>query len=137
MKIVICGSMAFSKEMLDIKRKLMDLGHKVVLPRFTEEYAQLNNSDHAHTESAKNKIEHDLMRKYFYEIKGGDAILVTNYERHKIKNYIGGNSLIEMAFAQVLDKKIFLLNPIPEMLYKDEIIATKPIIIDGDLNKIK
>lgn len=41
-----------------------------------------------------------------------------------------------MAFAHVLDKKIFLLNPIPEIPYKDEIVAMQPIILDGDLAKI-
>jgi predicted RNA-binding protein with PUA domain len=42
-----------------------------------------------------------------------------------------------MAFAYVLDKKIFLLNPIPKISYSDEIYAMKPIILNGDLTKIK
>jgi predicted RNA-binding protein with PUA domain len=44
--------------------------------------------------------------------------------------------LIEMAFACALDKKIYLLNPIPEMNYSDEIFAMKPIVLSGDLSKI-
>lgn len=41
-----------------------------------------------------------------------------------------------MGFAYVLKKKIFLLNPIPELSYSDEIKAMKPIVLDGDLKKI-
>jgi len=43
-----------------------------------------------------------------------------------------------MGFAHVLNQKIFLLNPIPDMpYYKTEITAMKPVIIDCDLNRIK
>jgi len=65
MKIVVCGSMTTAKLMVSCKRKLEDLGHKVVLPEFTEEYAKLSTIDHAHTESARNKVDYDLIRGYF------------------------------------------------------------------------
>ena len=136
MKITICGSMRLSKEMLEIKNKLIDLGHKVILPRHTEEYAELNTSNHMHNESVKNKISHDLIRQYFKEIKENDAILVVNETLKNIDNYIGGNSFLEMGFAHILNKKIFLLNPIPEVGYKDEILAMRPVVINGDLTKI-
>ena len=42
-----------------------------------------------------------------------------------------------MAFAYILNKKIFLLNGVPKMSYSDEIYATKPIILNGDLSQIK
>lgn len=42
-----------------------------------------------------------------------------------------------MAFAHVLNKKIFLLNPIPQINYSDEIEAMNPIILNHDLSKIK
>jgi len=54
-----------------------------------------------------------------------------------VQNYIGGNTFLEMAFAHILDKPIYLQNPIPEILYKDEIIAMQPIILNGDLSRIK
>jgi len=54
-----------------------------------------------------------------------------------VKNYVGGNTLMEIGFAHILNQKIFMLNPIPEMPYcKSEIEAVKPIIINGDLKKI-
>jgi predicted RNA-binding protein with PUA domain len=59
-----------------------------------------------------------------------------NITKNGIKNYVGGNALIEMAYAHVLDKKIYLLNPVPDMNYKDEIEAMSPTILNGDLSKI-
>ncbi|PIY59567.1 hypothetical protein COY96_01065 [Candidatus Wolfebacteria bacterium CG_4_10_14_0_8_um_filter_37_11] len=106
-----------------IKEELTKLGHFVIVPRHTEEYATLNTSDHMHNESVKNKINHDLIRQYFNEIEKNDAVLVVNDSLKNIPNYIGGNSFLEMGFAHVLNKKVYLLNPIPEMSYSDEIIA--------------
>jgi len=45
--------------------------------------------------------------------------------------------LIEIAFAHVLDKKIYLLNPVPNISYSDEIEAMKPVILNGKLDNIK
>jgi len=36
MKITICGSMAFAKEMIDYKNKLESMGHFVIIPSSTE-----------------------------------------------------------------------------------------------------
>lgn len=77
-----------------------------------------------------------MIKRYFQLIKESDGILVCNFEKNGIKNYIGGNTFLEMGLAYVLDKKIFLLNPIPEVNYKDEILAMEPIILNGDLEKI-
>ena len=52
-------------------------------------------------------------------------------------NYIGGNTLMEIAFAYVNDKKIFLLNPVPEVSYKDEILAMYTKVLNGDLQEIE
>jgi predicted RNA-binding protein with PUA domain len=133
MKITICGSMTFAKDMLEIKQKLEEQGHIVIIPANTHKYA-----DGAFdVESKWEKIEFDVIRAYFEEIKKTDAILVINKDKNNIKNYVGGNSLIEMAFAHILNKKIFLLNSIPKMNYSDEIEAMKPIVLNGDLSKIK
>ncbi|MFH0792092.1 MAG: hypothetical protein V1905_02665 [bacterium] len=136
MKIVICGSMRLSKRMLGIKEELTKLGHLVIVPRHTEEYATLNTSDNIHNESVKNKINYDLIRQYFSEIEKNDAVLIVNDSLKGIPNYIGGNSFLEIGFAHILNKKVYLLNPIPEMPYSDEIIAMQPIILNGDITKL-
>jgi hypothetical protein len=136
MKIVICGSMKLCRKMIEAKKELDELGHEVVLPRHTEEYADMNTSDHIHNESVKNKIKDDLIRDYFNVIKESECVLVINETLNGIENYIGGNSFLEMGFAHVLNKKIFLLNPIPDMNYSDELIAMQPVIINGDFKNI-
>jgi hypothetical protein len=136
MQIVICGSMTASREMVEIKNKLAERGHVVVLPDFTEEYAVMDTLDKMHAESARNKVEHDLIKGYYEKIKASDAILVVNIERKGTRGYIGGNSFLEMGFAFVLGKAIYLLHEIPDLGYRDEIEAMEPMLIDGDLSKI-
>jgi len=45
---------------------------------------------------------------------------------------------MEIGFAHVNDKKVFLLNPIPDSVsYTDEIKAMVDVVLNGDLSKIK
>lgn len=133
MKVAICGSMSFGKEMLIIKEKLEEMGHTVILPENTHAYA----NGTINIENKLEKMKLDVIRKYFHEIKEVDGILVLNYTKNGIENYVGGNSLIEMAFAHVLDKKIFLLNPIPHMNYSDEIESFFPVVLNGKIEEFK
>jgi hypothetical protein len=137
MNIVVCASMTLSKRLLEIERELTERGHAVVLPEHTHDYASLPEESDIHLESAHNKIKEDLIRGYFAKIAKGDCILVVNETRRGIENYIGGNSFLEMGFAHVLEKQIYLLNPIPDMPYTDEIVAMRPIVIHGDLETIR
>ena len=143
MVITICGSMIFAKDMLDIKTQLEAKGIKVIIPIGTKEY--LNGKlkkiagEWGTIEGAKRKIRYNLIKRYYNEIKKSDAILVINKEKNGIKNYIGGNTFLEMGFAYVLGKPIYMLNPIPKNIpfFYQEIIAMQPVIIRGDLNQIK
>jgi predicted RNA-binding protein with PUA domain len=137
MKIVICGSMSASNDMLKISKELSQQGHTTILPRNTKNYANGNYKYEDRHESFKNKIENDLIRDYFKEIKNSDAVLIVNSRKGDIDNYCGGNSLIELAFGYALEKKLYLVNPIPDLTYADEIKAMEPIILNGDLSKIK
>jgi len=69
-------------------------------------------------------------------MKGADAVVVVNLEKKGIPSYIGGNTFLEMGFAHVLDKKIYLYNDIPDLSYTDEIQAMQPVALKGDLSKI-
>ena len=132
MKITICGSMSFAKEMSEIKEILTKKGHQVTCPAELHLHLDPNNK----INNRQEKIELDVIRKYFEEIKATDAVLVLNYDKNNIKNYIGGNSFLEMAFAHVLNKKIFLMNEIPQMGYSDEIEAMQPIVLNKNWTKI-
>ena len=91
----------------------------------------------SNSEKAEDKINNNLIRGYFEKMKNYDVALIVNPEKRGITGYIGGNTFIEMAFAHVLNKKIYCLNPLPDLPYKAEMIAMEPIIINGDLTLIK
>lgn len=134
MRIVICGSMFASKEIMRCAEFLEKKGYSVVFPNGCEKYAL---SEKIKKEDVAHKIENDLIREYFKKIKDCDCILVVNVDKDGIPNYIGGNSFLEIGFAYVLKKKIFLLNPVPNAKYKDEIFAMEPVVINRNLNLIK
>ena len=135
-KIAICGSMSACKQMVEVEKDLVALGHKVVLPKNTKKYANGELKGEGSHESTKNKIDHDLLRTYFRDIENCDAVLVVNCDKNNIQNYIGGNTFLEMGFAHILNKPIYLLNPIPEILYTDEIKAMEPIVLEGNLENM-
>lgn len=136
MKIVICGSLDFTQEIDEVRNKLKENGHEGVIPRGSE--LILSNAmtlQEIRIAGAKHKQDGDVIRYYYKQIQNSDAILVLNYNKRGIKNYIGGNTFLEIGFAHALGKKIFLINPIPEIeYYQTEIEAINPIIIHGDFS---
>lgn len=120
-----------------MQRQLEALGHKVLVPKSLE---LMETSGYVHpTEDEARiqaKIEHDFIREHFRKIEKSEAILVLNYAKKGIANYIGGNTFLEMGLAFWLGKKIYLLNPIPQTDYKTEMYAMQPKVLDGDLGKI-
>ena len=137
MKIGIIGSMQYTEKMIETKDALDKLGHNAFV---TDLHKNLVGKTDEEKEKIKlhQKYNMDAIREFWRAMQGADAVLVLNYDKNGIKNYIGGNTLMEIGFAHVLNQKIFLLNPIPEIsYYKTEIEAVKPIIINGDLSLIK
>ena len=143
MKIAICGSIESVYEIKSISEKLVEAGHETDIPLTCQRIlnGELTLEDFK-KEKEKNgdgsfrKIKDDVIKRYYDIIRDCDAILVVNVEKKGIAGYIGGNTFLEVGFAYVLDKKIFLFNEIPEIGYKDEILAMQPIVLDGDLTKI-
>jgi hypothetical protein len=143
MKIAICSSLDFISEIKKAGDDLTELGHFVVLPKSAEMVITGEISGKTLTDenldSAKRierKIKLNAIRRHYNKIKECDAILVLNYSKKGIENYIGGNTFLEIGFAHILEKKLFLLNPVPDMLYTDEILAMQPIIINQNFNLI-
>ncbi|MFC1720944.1 hypothetical protein ACFL0K_01685 [Patescibacteria group bacterium] len=146
MKITICGSIAFYDEMLDIKNKLEILGHEVKLPPHEvkddngimmpvkEYYAQRKATSTDDSWIWDRKEE--AMIDHFNKVSWSDVILVTNYDKNDIVGYVGGNTLMEMGVAFFLKKPIYLLEQLPEISYKEEILGMKPAVINNDLEKI-
>jgi len=137
MTITICGSMEFHHQMRAVRTALEKQGYTVLVPKDIE----LMDKHHyvvpdSVEEKITHKIEYDFIREHFRKIEKSDAILVLNYEKNDVPNYIGGNTFLEMGLAFWLGKPIFLLNPIPDMEYKTEMHAMQPIILNGDLSLI-
>jgi len=130
--------MQFVKRILEVKKELEKLGHKPYLTNLYWSFEGAKSDDEREKIKLDNKFNKDAIRVFWRAMQGGEAILVLNYNKKGIKNYIGGNTLMEIGFAHVLGQKIFLLNPIPEIdFYKTEIQAVRPTILNGDLAKIK
>ena len=137
MKIGIISSMQFTNKMIEVRDRLNKMGHNAFVTKFCE--GMLGKSDEE-IEKIKldQKYNQDAIREFWKLMQGTEAVLVLNFDKNGIKNYIGGNTLMEIGFAYVLGQKIFLWNDIPNMDYcRTEIEAVRPTIINGDLNKIK
>lgn len=136
MKIIICASISAADEILRIKKELESRGHVVEIPegvKIPEIRAKINASNE---ERADIKVKYDLIRGYYEKIILSDVVLVVNPEKKGVDGYIGGNTLIEMAFAHVLHKPLYCLYELPDLSYTSEIKAMQPVILQGDLSKI-
>ncbi|MCU0679185.1 MAG: hypothetical protein MUC28_01920 [Planctomycetes bacterium] len=144
MKIVICASIDFTPQIKEAAEKLTALGHDVEIPLTSRRIinGELTLEDFKR-EKQKNgdgsfrKIKDDVIKYYYEQIKQSDAVLILNIEKNSIANYIGGNTFLEMGFAHVLNKLIFLYRDIPDLSYTDEIKAMRPIVLNEDLSQIK
>ena len=137
MKIGIIGSMQFTEKMIKAQDELIRLGHDAFLTNLASPFIGKTDEEKERIKiNQKNNL--DAIREFWRLMQGADAVLVMNFDKHGIKNYIGGDTLMEIGFAHVLDQKIFLLNPIPEMQYcKSEIEAVKLVVINGDFLLLK
>ncbi|MFH1582436.1 MAG: hypothetical protein ABIA08_01620 [bacterium] len=136
MRIYICGSMNFAKQMLEAKSRVEELGHSVMVPPDTSECLENPGLNMDLEHCFKNNILEDCFKK----IAEHDAILILNYEKDGIKGYVGGATLMEIGLAFYLGKKIFLLYPPPKIedqRYSIEIQLAKPIVLEGNLDLIK
>ena len=115
MKITICGSMVFYKEMEDLKKELEMQGHEVVVPLLSEElppelgggrklslgkYLEENGGiDNFQNHEKIWDYKGAAIRDHFDKIDWCDAIVVVNLEKRGVPGYIGGNTLMEMGLA--------------------------------------
>lgn len=129
------------KEMVEVTDRLGTLGHEawihpdyraLVAGERDEHLARWNAG-----ERAALKRENNYYKEHYKNILESDAVLVVNGEKNGIKDYIGGNVLMEIGQAYVNDKKIFFLYGMPVALtYQDEVEALDPLCLNGDLSKI-
>lgn len=136
MKICICCSLSFTDEVKKIADRLHELGHEVLLPNGVIIDA-IHKPDFDSVE-AKRGNGYDFIREHFKKIEESDAMLVCNFTKNGIDNYIGANTFLEMGFAYYIKKPIYALNPLPDYKYiNDELLNFDVKVINGDFSEIK
>lgn len=134
MKITICGSLKFHDNLLVLEEKLKNLGHIVYMPVKAEGVDYWEKDGTARVAAKKGM---DLISKHMDKIQKSDAILVCNYDKKDITNYVGANTFAEILMAHYFKKKIFFLNPIPAQDYiSEELLSVDPVIVNGKLESI-
>lgn len=134
MKICICCSLSFGDEVRQIAEQLEKAGYEVLLPNGV--IHRLN--EQPNFAPVRAKLETDPYHKHTDKIRESDAVLMCNYTKNGIENYIGANSFAELFVAYYFNKPIYMLNPLPDMPYiNDEINAFEAKILNGDLSKIE
>jgi hypothetical protein len=136
MRIGVAGSMHYTEQMIATRDALIALGHDAFVTDLAAPFIG-KSDDEKERIKIEQKNHQDAIREFWRMMQGADALLVVNLDRHGIANYIGGNTLLEIGFAHVLNQKIFLLNPVPDIpYYKSEIEAMQPVVLHGDLTKL-
>lgn len=129
--VVICGSMVFFDEMLACQDKLKQLGINSIVPK--EENDMILNYSEEEFRLFKRRVSSSYLRKI--RDKNTIAVLIVNERKNGIDNYIGANTLVELAMAFSWNRKIFIFNDIYEPL-ADELLAWDSICLKGDLDQI-
>jgi len=136
--ITIRGSMHFFKEIQNLQNKLEILGFKTFVPNMEgldTDYSQMTTKEQV--EIKHIEIKHKFINDHIAKIKQSDAILVANFDKKNQENCIGANTFLEMAFAYILDKLIFILNNIPiNQNNSTEILGLKPTVLLGNLQNL-
>jgi hypothetical protein len=135
MRLFLCTSKHCYDRLEPIRSALVALGHEVTMPNSYDEPFKEDEVKGLGPEEHR-KWKAAMIQDQAVKIGSNDAILVVNLEKYGQENYIGGATFLEMFKAFELGKTIYLYNPIPEVSYKDEILAFAPILIQQDLSNI-
>lgn len=120
--IVVCGSMKVKDDILKVSLVLQSRGYDVLLPE----------------ECLRGEAKKIASRAHFDRIVNPDnkVILIANVEKDGIDNFIGPNTLAEIAMAFYNNKRIYLLNDIYEP-YRDELVGWGVICLKGNIDNIR
>lgn len=135
MKIFLISSRRQYHHIPDVALLLEQQGHELIYPNSfadpdSEKRVRVLGKDE-HSAWKKEKL-HESIDK----VRSADAVLVFNYEKEGVSNYIGGATFLEMYQAFLEGKSIYLMNPVPAGILADEIEGFEPIILNGDLSAL-
>ena len=134
MIITICGSSTFAAEMGKAADYLKNKGHAVHTPEplVSEEWYRQH-----HGQEDFLKMKPIWIKNHFKKIADSEAVLILNKDKKGIAGYFGSNTLMEIAVALFLQKKIFILNAISrDHPHYEEFSAFEAIVLRGDLDNL-
>ena len=104
--------------------------------RYKSDYTE-NGIIDIYDELAFREFKRKVSSAYLKKIREKDtiAVLVYNGTKKGQENYIGANTLVEIAMAFTWNRKIYLYNDIYQPL-ADELLAWECICLEGDMEKI-
>ena len=127
MKVLIHASLDFKNQIESTAQFLQSNNFIVLLPNLVR-YQHIRD-ELGHDEEF-TLIKNKLTCQNIGNVEKCDSLLILNFDHRGIKNYIGGNSFLEMVIAFYLHKNCYLLNNIPEgMPYTEEIKALFPKVV--------
>jgi hypothetical protein len=136
MKILIICSKAFYPKIAPIKDELEKHGHQIELPNSYHQ-PRAEAESWAQGEKAHREFKARMFKQSAKTIGKMDGVLTLNFDKEGKKNYIGGATFLELYEAFIQNKKIYFYNDVPEGMLLDEVQGFSPIVINGDLSKVK
>ena len=140
MKIMICGSMSFAKEIRELQNQLTILGHDVSVPCDTDLHIENPGFIDELDTDREHLIENNIMKKCFDILTDSEAVIFLNLPKNGIDGYIGTSSLMEMGLAYYLGKKIYLMysHPNPrEHRWAHEVASFRPSVLNGSIESFR
>jgi hypothetical protein len=128
--VVICGSMKNMDLMTEIGKLIESTGLNVVtpVPDAPAEPWSVQSSTAVKREASRRHMNYIRQSRTV-------AVLVVNVDRPGANNYVGPNSFAEIGVAFSDNRRIFLLQGMPEC-YADELIAWGVECLNGDLRRL-
>lgn len=139
--VTICSSSSFYKQANELQDELEALGFEVLVPNMATAMKLENNYERKFfqpwlTDPTAYGVKADLIHGHFDKVAKADSVLILNGEKRGVKNYIGGNVLMEMGLAFHLGIPIFIFYDVPEeSSFIEEIRGMLPTLLKGDIEK--
>ena len=133
MKIFIICDKDFAYKIPTIKSELEKNSHIVLIPNYYNPNS-IENIFKTKKQETDRKIE--IKNENYNKILESDAVLVLNYTKFGLENYIGGDCYSSTLFASQNGKIVYLINSLPNNLSNRTINSLEPIILNGNLNSL-
>jgi hypothetical protein len=129
-RLVLCGSMTFFAHMRDLRDELYSHDVHVVLPD-TED-------DIGHYDARQYELfRRCCVKRHLRRVRSQRTfgILVANFNKNGIPDYIGPSTFAEIATAAATNKRIFILQDFPAV-FKDVLADWEAVPLHGRLDPI-